>query len=188
MDAIVFVLRTSCPWNALNDTRICSSSAAHRRFQEWIEADVFLAWWRLGLLAYDALNGMDWEWLAMDGAMTKAPLGAIWGRSLENGVEEPWPDSPPWAILRVSTNLRNRRRVTLSSHSRMVAWTTIISTQLPTLSAPHATVLALWRVGMVLARSCALTAVAAFLAPWWRRPEQHVRQQLREWSGWRSRS
>ena len=34
---------------------------------------------------------------------------------------------------------------------------------------------------MVLARSCALTAVTAFLAPWVRRPEQTVRQQLREW-------
>ena len=34
---------------------------------------------------------------------------------------------------------------------------------------------------MVLARSCALTAVTAFLAPWVRRPEQTVRPQLREW-------
>jgi len=75
MDAIFFVLRTGCQWNALHDTGICSSSSAHRRFQEWIEADVFLALWQQGLLAYDALQGIDWEWLAMDGAMTKAPLG-----------------------------------------------------------------------------------------------------------------
>ena len=26
-------------------------------------------------MAYEALKGMDWEWLAMDGAMTKAPFG-----------------------------------------------------------------------------------------------------------------
>jgi hypothetical protein len=26
------------------------------------------------LVAYEALKGMDWEWLAIDGAMTKAPL------------------------------------------------------------------------------------------------------------------
>jgi transposase len=32
MDAIFFVLRTRCQWNALNDTGICSSSSAHRRF------------------------------------------------------------------------------------------------------------------------------------------------------------
>jgi hypothetical protein len=33
---------------------------------------------------------------------------------------------------------------------------------------------------MVLARSCALTAVSVFLAVWLRRQEQTVRQQLRE--------
>ena len=29
MDAILFVLRTDCQWNALNATGICSSSSAH---------------------------------------------------------------------------------------------------------------------------------------------------------------
>ena len=41
MDAIFFVLRTGCQWNALNATGICSSSAAHRWFQEWTGAGVF---------------------------------------------------------------------------------------------------------------------------------------------------
>src|SRR6476660_6162209 len=41
MDAIFFVLRTGCQWNALKETRICSSSSAHRRFQEWTKAGVF---------------------------------------------------------------------------------------------------------------------------------------------------
>ena len=40
MDAILLVLRTGMQWNALNASGICSSSAAHRRFQEWVEADV----------------------------------------------------------------------------------------------------------------------------------------------------
>ena len=75
MDAIFFVLRTGCQWQALNETGICSSSSAHRRFQEWTEADVFVALWEQGLVEYDALQGIDWAWLAMDGAMTKAPLG-----------------------------------------------------------------------------------------------------------------
>ena len=75
MDAIFFVLRTGCQWNALNATGICSSSSAHRRFQEWVEADVFVALWEQGLVEYDALQGIDWAWLAMDGAMTKAPRG-----------------------------------------------------------------------------------------------------------------
>jgi transposase len=41
MDAIFFVLRTGCQWNALNETGICTSSSAHRRFQEWTQAGVF---------------------------------------------------------------------------------------------------------------------------------------------------
>jgi putative transposase len=75
MDAIFFVLRTGCQWNALNATGICSSSSAHRRFQEWTAAGVFINLWATGLREYDELKGLDWEWLAMDGAMTKAPLG-----------------------------------------------------------------------------------------------------------------
>jgi transposase len=75
MDAIFFRLRTGCEWNALSATGICSSSSAHRRFQEWSEAGVFLKLWQLGLAEYDALVGIDWAWLSMDGAMTKAPLG-----------------------------------------------------------------------------------------------------------------
>ncbi len=75
MDAIFFVLRTGCQWNALNATGICSSSSAHRRFQEWVAAGVFHQLWVQGLAAYDELQGIDWAWLSMDGAMTKAPLG-----------------------------------------------------------------------------------------------------------------
>jgi hypothetical protein len=67
-----------------------------------------------------------------------------------------------------------------SCHSRVIEWTTVIRTHLPQLSMPQARVLALWSLGMVLARSCALTAVAVFLAAWLHRKEQTVRQQLRE--------
>jgi transposase len=41
MDAILLMLRTGTQWNALNVTGTCSSSAAHRRFQEWEQAGVF---------------------------------------------------------------------------------------------------------------------------------------------------
>jgi len=75
MDAIFFVLRTGCPWNALNAPGICSSSSAHRRFREWTSAGVFVNLWAQGLEEYDELKGLDWEWLAMDDAITKAPLG-----------------------------------------------------------------------------------------------------------------
>src|SRR5712671_770920 len=72
------------------------------------------------------------------------------------------------------------RRTPMSCHPRVTEWTTIIHTHLPHLTKPQATVLALWSLGMVLARSCALTAVSAFLAMWLHRKEDTVRQQLRE--------
>ena len=60
-------------------------------------------------------------------------------------------------------------------------WTQTIRRQFPELSKPQAAVLALWSLGMVLARSCALTAVSLFLATWQGRQEGTIRQQLREW-------
>jgi transposase len=75
LNAILLVLRTGMQWKALNATRICSSSSAHRRFQEWTQAGVFEEFWRQGLLAYDELRGIEWEWLSCDGLMGKAPLG-----------------------------------------------------------------------------------------------------------------
>jgi transposase len=75
MDAILLVLRTGMQWNALDGTGLCSCSSAYRRFREWMDAGVFAAFWRKGLLEYDELKGIDWSWLALDGAMTKAPLG-----------------------------------------------------------------------------------------------------------------
>lgn len=74
-DAIFYVLRTGCQWEALNQTELCAKSTAHDRFQEWVEAGVFLKLWQAGLERFDELHGIDWEWLSMDGAMTKAPLG-----------------------------------------------------------------------------------------------------------------
>jgi transposase len=75
LNAILLVLRTGMQWNALNATGICTSSSAHRRFQDWVKAGVFEAFWRQELVAYDQLKGIEWEWLSCDGAMGKAPLG-----------------------------------------------------------------------------------------------------------------
>jgi len=74
-DAIFYVLRTGCQWQALNHTDLCAKSTAHDRFQVWADADVFLNFWRAGVERFDELQGIDWSWLSMDGAMTKAPLG-----------------------------------------------------------------------------------------------------------------
>lgn len=88
MDAILFRLRTGCQWNALNATGICSSSSAHRRFQEWTEAGVFEKLWALGLEEYEAQEGIDWTWQALDGTMTKAPLGGEKNRTQPHGSRQ----------------------------------------------------------------------------------------------------
>lgn len=80
-DAIFYVLRTGCQWKALDRTDLCPGSTAHDRFQEWEKADVFLKLWQAGVERFDELQGIDWEWVSMDGAMTKAPLGGEKKRS-----------------------------------------------------------------------------------------------------------
>lgn len=74
-DAIFYVLRTGCQWKALDQTDLCPGSTAHDRFQEWVGAGVFLRLWKAGVERFAELRGIDWAWLSMDGAMTKAPLG-----------------------------------------------------------------------------------------------------------------
>ncbi len=47
----------------------------HDRFQYWQQQGVFKRLWEAGLQAYDGAKGIEWAWQAVDGAMTKAPLG-----------------------------------------------------------------------------------------------------------------
>ena len=73
LDAIFYVLRTGCQWKALPRS-LGSGSTAHRYFQGFCQAGVFERLWGKGLDGYDVLKGIRWEWQAMDGTMTKAPL------------------------------------------------------------------------------------------------------------------
>ena len=68
----------------------------------------------------------------------------------------------------------------MSCQQAVYQWTAGVTTYLPHWSKPQATVLALWSIGMVLARSCALSAVSLFLAGGLERKPNTVRQQLRE--------
>jgi len=69
----------------------------------------------------------------------------------------------------------------MSCQRAVYQWTEVVTTYLPHLSKPQARGLALWSLGMVLARSCALSAVSGFLAQGLERQPNTVRQQLREW-------
>jgi hypothetical protein len=68
----------------------------------------------------------------------------------------------------------------MSCQSAVYQWTEVVTTHMPHLSKPQAAVLALWSLGMVLARSCALTAVSLCVAQGLERKANTVRQQLRE--------
>ncbi len=110
MDAILLVLRTGMQWNALDATGPCSSSSAHRRFQEWQAAGVFEEFWRQGLLEYDEKVGIDWSFLSADGAMTKAPLGGP--KTGPNPLTEPRGGEAlgPYRGCRCPDRPRSRRR------------------------------------------------------------------------------
>jgi putative transposase len=110
-DAIFFVLRTGGQWKALEATNLCARSTAHDRFQEWVEAGVFLRFWQAGVEQFDELCGIDWDWLSLDGTMTKAPLGGKKNGSQSDGSgqtrrQAQSPDRgarrPPWRRRRRS--------------------------------------------------------------------------------------
>ena len=82
-NAIFYVLRTGCQWKALPRS-LGASSTVYDRFREWSEVGVFQRLWVEGLVEYDAVKKLDWEWQAMDGAITKAPLGGKKYRSKPN--------------------------------------------------------------------------------------------------------
>jgi putative transposase len=73
-EAMIYVLRTGIQWNAL-PRELGASSTVHERFQEWERAGFFERLWQVGLAEYEEMEGVEWEWQALDGVMTKAPLG-----------------------------------------------------------------------------------------------------------------
>ncbi len=84
--AMIYVLRTGIQWNAL-PREMGASSTVHDRYQQWERLGFFEELWRVGLLEYDELEGIEWEWQAIDGAMTKAPLGRGAGSAGKNPTD-----------------------------------------------------------------------------------------------------
>ena len=74
MNGIFFVLKTGCPWKALDVTCICPGSIAHLRFQQWRKAGIFKAFWKKELQKYDISKGIDWKWQSVDASLVKAPI------------------------------------------------------------------------------------------------------------------
>src|SRR6266699_2313451 len=131
------------------------------------------------LCSWRANSPLAFPWPRGPGvALATAPRGgwALRGRFFEKMT---WLSSFGilWEVRKPTTT----RREAMFCPAGFDQWLTTIMQHLSHLSKPQATVLALWSFGMVLARSCALTAVSHMLAKGMKRQEQTGRQQLREW-------
>ena len=75
MDGVMYVLRTGCQWKML-PREYGSGSTCHRRFQKWVELDVFKKMWIKLLKAYDDKKGIKWACQqSLDSISIKSPLG-----------------------------------------------------------------------------------------------------------------
>jgi transposase len=73
-DGIIFVLRTGCQWKML-PKEYGSGSTRHRRFQEWVQSDIFNRICTRLLKIYDNKRGIKWSWQSLDSISIKSPLG-----------------------------------------------------------------------------------------------------------------
>ena len=73
-DGIFYVMRTGCQWKAA-PPEFGSGSSLHEYFQQWVGDGIFWKLWQAGLLEYEELHGIKWDWQSIDGSITKAPLG-----------------------------------------------------------------------------------------------------------------
>lgn len=73
-DGLIWLARTGAQW-AASPTEFGPKSTVHRRFQEWVARGVFARAGALLLAEYEAVVGLDWDWLAADGCLVKAPGG-----------------------------------------------------------------------------------------------------------------
>jgi putative transposase len=74
LDAIIYRGRTGCQWNRL-PKEFPDDSTVHRAFQRWRAAGVFRQVWAVLIERCEDLDGVDWQWQAVDGAQGKARKG-----------------------------------------------------------------------------------------------------------------
>src|SRR5262249_40972924 len=72
------------------------------------------------------------------------------------------------------------RRSPMSRHPELYQWNDTLTSRFPKLPTTFVWLLALWTLGMILARRCGLSSVCLFLARLLGRKENTLRQQLRE--------
>jgi putative transposase len=74
LDGILYVLRTGCQWKML-PKEFGSGSTCHRRFQKWVQIDIFKNMWIKMLKEYDNKIGIKLVWQSHDSISIKSPLG-----------------------------------------------------------------------------------------------------------------
>lgn len=74
--AIVYVLTTGCAWRHLPEGFGVSPPTAHRRFQAWSRAGVWVKLHRAVLDAHGAAGEIDWSAAIIDAASLRAKRGA----------------------------------------------------------------------------------------------------------------
>ena len=76
LNGILYVLRTGCQWKMLLPKDYGSGSTCHhRRFQQWVQMDIFKKIWAKLLEEYDNKIGIKWIWQSLDSISIKSPLG-----------------------------------------------------------------------------------------------------------------
>ncbi len=74
LDRILYILRTECQWKML-PKEYGSGSTSHRRFQVWVELDIFKKMWVKLLKLYDDKEGIKLIWQSLDSISIKSSLG-----------------------------------------------------------------------------------------------------------------
>lgn len=74
LDGVIYRMRTGCQWNHLPKV-FGDDSGVHRTFQRWEQKGVLDQIWATLVRECEELGGVDWQWQAADGAMSKARFG-----------------------------------------------------------------------------------------------------------------
>jgi transposase len=65
-EAIVYVMRTGCPWKDLPERHFGSASAIHKHFRHWAQCGFFFTLWNQGLAQSPELEGIAWQLQSRD--------------------------------------------------------------------------------------------------------------------------
>ena len=73
--AILSVLQTGCAWSALPSSFGVSATTAHRRFSEWVDAEVFTRLHETLLDLLGSAGQIDWSRASVDSMHVRAVKG-----------------------------------------------------------------------------------------------------------------